>query len=93
MIQAADRLVEQTAFDAGVERINGSPKFGDKEIEHYTREAGNAEAVEWVEKDDCCIVAVEVCYGVECRREDGVGYNQVQQGGFASSCWVVGGWW
>lgn len=62
-----------------------------EEVEDHGGEAGDAEMAERVEEDDCCVVPVEVGDGGECLREDGVGYDQVEQGGFASSRWVMGG--
>lgn len=54
--------VEETcrnqAFEiGGVDVFARFLECGDEDVDHYACEAGDAEVVEWVEENDCCILA------------------------------------
>jgi hypothetical protein len=49
--------------------------------------------VKRVEDEDCCFMASHTGIGVEYSWQDGVGDDEVEEGGLSGSRSMVGGWW
>ena len=93
MVYAGGCCAEQGGFGGCVECGGWGGEFGDEQVEDYASQAGHSEVVEWVKKDDGAGVAVDVGDQRVCWWEDGLGDDEVEEGGFARAGWVVAGWW
>ena len=71
----------------------GRRRKSGQELQHDADQAMDAEVAKRVEKEYCCFVAPYTGDRMKVGWQEGVGDDEVEEGGLSCSRGMVGGWW